>query len=181
MSRQLNPPWLMWGDSKQLEFTAPVGVGEGVDLPPTGQIIRVDYGRPETWRFLFFAQLLDVAVTSEIIDVDVYFDLVPGLGRVQSTLLNFEHYRFPVPLQNYQQIWSTSVVGPLRDPDDDRALNRVELLTFQSLSVNARAIVNGPNAGDHLIIEVAAYFSPNVHVRPEWHNGMFPGSEDETL
>ncbi len=181
MSRQLNPPWLMWGDSKQVEHTQ-VANAEGAVLPPTGQIIRIDYGRPETWRFLLFAQLLDVAVTSEIIEVDVYFDMVPGLGRVQNILRDFEHFNFPSPIANYQQIWSTSVVGPLRNAADDPMLNKVELLTFQSLSVNARVELNGGvNAGDRLVVEVSAYFSPNVHLRPEWQSGMFPGSEDQTL
>lgn len=181
MSRQLNPPWLMWGDSKQVEFTAPAN-SEGEILPPTGQIIRIDYGRPETWRFLLFAQLLDLSITSEIMEIDVYFDVLPGLGRVQNLLRDFEHFHFPSPLALYQQIWSTSVVGPLRVPDDDRALNRVELLTFQSISVNARVeLAEGVNAGDHVVVECSAYFSPNVHIRPEWQSGMFPGSEDQTL
>jgi hypothetical protein len=179
----LNPPWLMWGNSQVIDYDANIlGAGEGgVIVQSPGQVARIDYGRPETWRFLLSAKLLNVGTFSEINSIDVFFDLNIGVGRSQVWLTDFEHYTFPNPLVNNEMIWSTSVVGPLRTPADDPTLNVVQLLTAETIQVAARARFLDFNATDHVQVEVTAMFTPNTHIRPEWSNGDFPGGEHRTL
>jgi len=177
----LNPPWLMWGNSQPIDFQA-IGAGtEGdTEVPAASQFLRIDYGRPETWRFLFFAQITNWAVQSEIATLDVFFDLTPGLGRSQCTIRGFEHFVFSAPATN-QFLWSTSVNGPIRDPDADDTSNKIELIPAQSITLGARLVIGALNQNDLVQVTVHAYFAPNTHVRPEWINGMFPGGEDQTL
>jgi hypothetical protein len=111
----------------------------------------------------------------------VTFDLNIGVGRSQVWLTDFEQYGFPSPLKNGQLIWSTSVLGPPRFANEDPALNRVEFLTAQTIQVAARAKFIDFNQTDHIQIEVSAMFTPNTHIRPEWHDGEFPGGEERTL
>jgi hypothetical protein len=179
----LNPPWLMWGNSQVIDFDARIlGAGEGgMMIQSPGQVARIDYGRPETWRFLLSAKLLNINSESEVNSVEVYFDLNIGVGRTQVWLTDFEHYVFPNPLTNGQMIWSTSVLGPLRDPTASPESNRVDLLTAQTIQVAARADFIDFNETDHVQIEVSAMFTPNTHVRPEWYNGEYPGGEERTL
>lgn len=171
----------MWGNSQPIEFQA-IGTGtEGdTEIPAATQFLRIDYGRPETWRFLFFAQITNWAVQSEIATLDVFFDLTPGLGRAQSTIQGFEHYVFAAPAVG-QILWSTSVNGPVRDPAAVDQTNRIELIPAQSITLGARLVVGALNANDLVQVIVSAYFSPNTHVRPEWYSGQFPGGEDQTL
>lgn len=174
-------PWKMWGNSQPIEFQA-IGTGtEGnTEVPAAAQFLRIDYGRPETWRFLFFAQITNWSVQSEIADLQVFFDLTPGLGRAQSTIRGFEHFVFSAPAVG-QSLWSTSVNGPVRDPDATDQTNRIELIPAQSITLGARMVVGSLNENDLVQVIVSAYFSPNTHVRPEWYSGQFPGGEDQTL
>lgn len=178
-----NPPWLMWGNSQVIDHTflgngSPEG-GLPVDSP--GQVITINYGRPETWRFLFVAKLQNVQTDSEIAQVEVFFDLMPGVGRVTSMIRGFEHYVFPAPLANDQMIWSTSVQGPLRNPDALDDSNIIQLFPAHSIQLAARALLIDFQANDTVQIEIAAHFSPNTHIRPEWFDGEFSGGEDVTL
>ena len=182
-NKVLNPPWLMWGNSQVIDFDANIlGTGEGgVLVPSPGQVARIAYGRPETWRFLLSAKLLNVGSFSEINSIEVFFDLNIGVGRSQVWLTDFEHYTFANPLKNNDIIWSTSVLGPARTVNEDPALNRTELLTAEAIQVAARALFVDFNPTDHVQVEVTAMFTPNTHVRPEWYNGDFPGGEHNTL
>lgn len=181
----LNPPWLMWGNSQVIDFDANIlGTGGegGVDVPSSGQVARIDYGRPETWRFLLSAKLLNVNSASETgPTIQVTFDINIGVGRSQVWLTEFEQYTFPSPMLNGQMIWSTSVLGPPRIAGEDPALNRVELLTAETIQVAARANFSNFTSTDHVQIEVTAMFTPNTHIRPEWHEGEFYGGETKTL
>lgn len=183
MSRRLNSPWLLWGDSVQFSMVAPPGGTEGTTFfPPPGQIIRIDYGRPETWTFLFLCQVNTWNVQAEGVGVSIFVDVTPGLGRVQNTLFGFQRFDFAPPIKPGQQLWSSTAVGPVRNADDTLGANVIRTLTFESLTVGARASVNSSlNAGDQIQLELSCYWSPNSHIRPEWFEGMYPGGENETL
>lgn len=182
--RRLNPPWLMWGNSEVITFS--VGASEtppegAVDVPAPNQLSKVDYGRPETWRFLLYAQILNVQAASETEKIDLYFDLNIGIGRSNSWLNNFEHFVFDHPITVGDVIWSTSVLGPARSATATATENVVELLTAEAIQVRSHASITNFGSGSTVQIEVASYFTPNNHVRPEWFSGQFSGGEDQTL
>lgn len=178
------PPWHLWGDSKLLE-----PVSGGIALSPTSasnQIVRVGYGRPETWRFLFAAQILGGSGTGGAPvspgALVVTWDIITGVGRQSVKLPSFERYNFQwVGLTSVTK-YSTDVIGPVRDdsvaPIVDNN-NRIELLSGQDIQVSATAVLSTVAVGDKVQVQVFAFFTPNVHVRPEWHDLRFPGAETE--
>lgn len=85
------PPWHMWGNTQVIE----VNDTFAVNTPATaGQMLRISYLRPETWRWVFFARLLEAreAAAGESLVVSVGFNLTMGVGRSQITIPNFEQY-----------------------------------------------------------------------------------------
>jgi hypothetical protein len=192
MSKVGAPPWHLWGTTETMKAVS----GQSV---PTSQLARIDYKRPETWRFLFFARVLGTtpAQTGGAgRNVVVVFSVQVGLGRSQSTLGDpsgltgaaFELYNIQVPTQVGTLFYSTSVHGPQRDSTvtpSPQTTNDIELLPAQSIQCTARVVANLDNPGDVALVEVAAYFSPNVHIRPEWFQAdqaleaQFPGGEND--
>ncbi|HET7378504.1 MAG TPA: hypothetical protein VFJ24_00550, partial [Gaiellales bacterium] len=50
-----NPPWITWGNTKNIEVT---GIPLAASISDYVQLVNVRYGRPETWRFFLAATLL---------------------------------------------------------------------------------------------------------------------------
>jgi len=136
----------------------------------TQQLARIDYARPESWHFLFWAQLNEYVGLGGS-KCDLYFDLILGLGRSSVKLDNFEHFVFEnagTPPVRGQTIYSTQAQGPLRFAGDTTP-NLLDDFPAQSVNVNARAVVNiGSGALIVADLTVAAMFAPKSHIRPEW-------------
>ncbi len=163
------PPWLMWGTNHQVRATTTLGLGPGVY---TQQLARADYARPDTWQFLFWAQLNDfVGLTGAF--CDLYFDLTIGLGRSAIQVASFEHFRWEnvggvLPTKG-NVIFSTQAQGPLRLPGD-LVPNLIDDFPAQSINCVCRAVV-GVGSGATVLadVTVAAMFAPKTHIRPEWY------------
>lgn len=178
------PPWHLWGDSKLLE-----PISGGGALSPTvssNQIVRVNYGRPETWRFLFAAKLLGgIGPGGSPVNpgnVVVTFNVTTGVGRQSVTLNAFEQYKFQWNALAQAQKYSTDVIGPARDDSAAPLVdnnNRIDLVSGEDIQVDASAILTTNQVGDTVQVQVYAFFTPNVHTRPEWHEQRFPGDETE--
>lgn len=165
------PPWHLWGNSQSI-----TSITNG---PPqfdsaTQQLVRIDYGRPETWTFVFSALLTASAqnVASVII---VSFDLTIGVGRSTVSIPNFEQYQF-ANTDVGKQIFSTTVSAPKRTPTD-AAGNIISAFSAESIQCVARVVATA-NLSTQATVQVSAMFSPRAHVRPEWYSQHFPGGED---
>jgi hypothetical protein len=185
------PPWHLWGTTQSV----PTSSGGGGFTPPvngSAQLVKINYGRPETWRFIFFAQLVQGENTGlvQFGESAVDFDVTVGLGRASITLTNFERLQIawnpsttaPIGVALY----STSVLAPDRQMVPILAppplSNVISEIVAQDIQVAAR-VRNGSNFPTNLITEVGAFFAPATHVRPDWmlidaeRAEQFPGGE----
>lgn len=186
------PPWAMWGDSKNVT----VEVGTIVQNVASAQIARIAYGRPETWDFFFSVKLVDQNedYAHHIGQIDIWFDVTIGVGRSSVTIPGFEHFMYYAssgsPITHFtigDMKYSTEVIGPGRtdlvlSTDPAAAENRIGEITAQDIQVQARLAYNGWVVGDltprTATIECTSYWSPRVHLRPEWFEGEFRGGEN---
>lgn len=192
------PPWHLWGNSQVIACSDTIVQSNAGN---EGQLIRIAYGRPETWQFLFAARLLEgtQAPADTGNTVNVQFDLTTGIGRSQIIIPAFELYRFAwgragsaqnAPIGSMK--WSSQSLGmrrldpafpatPVSDPDDwdadGRSLsNPVTEIVGQDIQL--RCIVTAASLTSVTAkVEVSAQFAPRTHVRPEWWLDTFPGGE----
>jgi len=179
-------PWLLWGGSSTVEIS-----GAGA---PSSQLARIEYHRPETWRFFFAAQLLDVD-TPPLADVhfQVAFDILPGVGRANFDSSNKTNLLTPPQeltfcLMNFKvpagfnpvgtivtKRWTTSVRSPLLDDEDATSHFPIDTICAKNFQCQANITqsTGGPNITAHFVL--TAFFTPNVHVRPDWEIHRFAG------
>lgn len=167
------PPWHMWGNTQRLRTTVQDSAATANDRITTGgQLARVSYGRPETWRWLFQARLISgpnspVNATS----LEVSFQLVAGIGRSNIRLVtagiaaqdqSFERYDFqwgPLgPFPAGVHLYSTQCLAPNRlyrtdPPFPDQTGNAaagsesasvIETITAQDIQLNVRLVALAP-------------------------------------
>jgi hypothetical protein len=153
------PPWHMWGTSQTLALDGALAEFK------SQQLVKVNYARPENWRFLFAAQLDSVLVGGDTLDVLV--DLIVGLGRSFVSLPVFWTHHFAGPANPGLIVWDTKDTSP--------ALN--QLIVAQDIQCSAR-LRGSFNPALTKRLTISAFFCPNVHIRPEWFAGQFRGNED---
>lgn len=190
-------PWHMWGSSKMVEV-------RNTGFPPlvtTGQIARITYKRPETWSFFFVARLISAGesgVVGSPPTITVAFDLILGVGRASSDvadgalasagfLQGFATFDFQWPLGSVaapigRVKWTSTVPSPaLRDSQTPPVTERVSHFPAQDIQCNARVGFTGATLTDDMArVELAAYFAPRTHIRPEWYSDeadQFRGKE----
>lgn len=161
------PPWHMWGTSQTLDLSAAAGVQP--PNPFTQQLARISYARPESWRFLFWSQLLQSSIAGAGGGVNVSFDLIVGVGRTQVKLATFCSFGFPIigtPATDNVQKWSgRALMPPLNGADTvDRT---VENFVGQDIQCSARVTLFAASLTS-VTIEIGCMFAPASHVRPEW-------------
>lgn len=185
------PPWHLWGNSQIIETRQTGGTGVG-SAPGTGQMAKVAYGRPETWNWIFAATLLEAptpGLPGTSMQVDLYWDLIIGIGRSAIVLESFEHFRWdcnnPNPAPINSQLYSTSVKGNrlesqqgvthTTDPTD------IDQFVAQDIQLKCRLILTTSGNGFTAKVEASAQFAPKTHMRPDWflpsHNAAFRGAE----
>lgn len=175
------PPWHMWGNSQ----TAIVDKSLAISIIQTTQILRVAYGRPETWDFLFRATIIDCNDPTDAGELDVNWNLTVGVGRSHVTLPQFERYVFqwtgmspslPVGMMKY----SGQVETPVRD--DSLTTPNPGVMTdivAQDIQLQADLLfTGGATPIKQITVQLDAFFTPKVHIRPEWFKSEFPGEED---
>jgi hypothetical protein len=185
-------PWHMWGDSVLL--TSEVDVNGGNTA--SGQLIRINYGRPETWSFFFAAELVDGFTGNPNMDVAVLIDVITGVGRTSfdtqaaGNVLaapGFARFMFrfagpfaptPETVKKYTSVGS----GPaLDDTLAPAVFPSIDRLVAEDIQVRARVRSSG-GPGDFAKVNITAFFAPRSHVRPEWwsdkdDHGRFRGNE----
>ena len=179
MNALSTPPWHMWGNSDGINF--PVPSGQTGIATSNGQLAHVDYKRPDTWQFFLSCAVTNFVYQGAAVPaLDVYFNLTLGVGRGSTTISGFEHYHWDLPAEVGIVRYSTEVIGPPRvtgstDP------NITSEFPAQQINCTYRATLFVPAGADATCaIQVAAYFAPKTHIRPEWFEQIakYNGGED---
>jgi hypothetical protein len=173
-------PWDMWGTSQ----TFTVDHSLLTILSSGGQIVKINYGRPETWNFFFGARFLAVTDPDDAGQINVYFNLTVGTGRSSIDLPGFEHYIFswpaappPAPLGEFK--YSTSVIAPPRNDLTPTVLDDITEIIAQDIQCNVSVdFTGGATPVKQAQVEVTAFFAPMTHIRPEWFLRRFSGGEE---
>lgn len=179
-------PWQMWASDAQLIVTAPVGL-PGPQLT-TPQLSRVDYGRPETWQFFFFANLAESnpGPGGSPCEYTIAFDVFLGNGRSAISIPNFCVMKIGSndASPSFSRRWTTSTRAPVYDPLETEGPIISEFVA-QSINCSARVQITAGSVTDPAIgnVIVSASFAPKSHVRPEWFrpSSKFRGGEDNGL
>lgn len=179
MAETTIPPWHMWGSSSNAELQGSPLVSSSVE---TNQLARIEYRRPDTWSFLFVCKFLDILVASPVA-IAVDFQLIIGVGRETVTLNPFIRFEFgaaellpSVPVVKY----ATQAQSPPPSPFlfSPVTVNTTTEFPAQSISCNAIVFSEGSiNAGNVAKFNVAAFFAPRTHIRPDWFKHDFTGAE----
>jgi len=167
----------MWGTNKRIDIGA---FGPASPINGSEQIVKVGYGRPDTWSFLLQGQLVDLTTTGAGgLTIELFFVVLIGLGRTNFRIPAFEHYTW-VNGEQDKLIYSTEVLGPTRSAADtvENLIRDIPAETID-VGVSYTATVTGSMSILSAALNVGAFFAPKVHVRPEWHEGRFPGGETE--
>lgn len=157
------PPWHMWGNSQRIEGIVQDTVG---DRPPTnGQMVRINYGRPESWHWMLSAKLLEGpdAGAGDTLQISVDFDLITGIGRSaidirqqpltsQTAFKTFESYTFawgPAALifPAGAMIWTTQVLAPNRNYRNDPPFPNYDGVPVPG------AFITTPSIIDHIVAQ----------------------------
>lgn len=176
-------PWHLWGGDAAFD----IGGDSPASIQGTTQIARVNYGRPETWRFLAFAQLdalPNPPAPQANAPLVVIYNLTIGVGRtvlqLPAVILGFGQGSTTLAQGQvaYGQVIPSQ--GQLVQAQDGSAIAAVssnsETFVASDIQVNVTAewlIIPAPSAR----VRCSVLFAPNVHVRPEWFERRFPGDE----
>lgn len=173
------PPWHMWGNRLDLVCNHTL-----VLRPETStQIVKLAYGRPDTWKWLFVAQIVQADILDEAGRLRVSWDLITGEGRSLVQIPDFEVFRFvwlagSIPLNLPK--WSQQAAAPARDDTAVTVPNFVDSLATQDLQLNVRCLYTDATTPiQNLTVRLDAYFAPVNHFRPEWLQGRFRGKEND--
>ncbi len=175
-------PWHMWGTTQIGSLTGVALVSSSFRTP---QLVRINYGRPETWNFLLWVQLISASAD---VPVAVNFDFIvtTGLGRTSVTIDPFVRVNFPLVETTSANINATKpfrVTTQVQMPEviaSDTEPNVIRYFPGQDIQVSARVESTGSiNAGNVLRFQVGAWLAPKTHIRPEWFQdeNQFRGSE----
>lgn len=174
-------PWHMWGSYAIVQVPHPSS--SATQFVQSQQLARLNYGRPDSWKFLLAARLLEApdGVDDNNVDVIVDFDLIVGIGRTSVTLggrpgepgfarIVF-HYSGPASAQVGVLKWTTQTQTP--DLDNRTSPGVVlPLIEFpaQDIQCSTRVTTQSASAQDvRTVVEVHSYFAPSTHLRPEWY------------
>jgi hypothetical protein len=188
-AREGLPPWHLWGTQETV--VAQSGVMFTPAVVASQQLTRVAYKRPDTWHWLFFARLLEGPSPGpgQGASLVINFDVTIGLGRSNVQLVGFETFSWSwgtgdSPPTSVVMFSSTSR-GSLRTfpPPATPVDNLISELVAQDVQVNAR-IQNGSNFVSSIRCEVASFFAPKSHIRPDWYSDgplevQFTGAENQ--
>src|SRR4029077_17426023 len=114
------PPWHLWGNTQQ-QSVLPLGGGAVPLVATASQLCKVEYGRPETWHWLFQAKLLsgpNTVAPGDHVTLTVHWDLIVGIGRSAMVLTDFDVFSFNwndgAAFPFGQQIWSNQTLSPAK-------------------------------------------------------------------
>lgn len=164
------PPWHMWGSTQVISCSTAGGVG----TVSSTQLVRINYGRPEAWRFLAHVAL--PAGTPAAASITVNFKAIMGIGRASVTLSPLAQFTPGASLAIGASSWQTrsfqpNFDGTLTTANPDDAMVAQDVQAWAEMTANVSAL-NVP-------VQVSLMFAPNVHVRSDWYKGIFEETFEE--
>lgn len=169
----------MWGSSQALNPT--IQGPSGTSGQASGQLARINYGRPENWRFLFGLEILQVPQEAPVftLNLNVNFDLIIGVGRSHFTISSFANFLIVgtpgqlVAGAGNNVFWTSKVQTRLNfgTAPELALVENIDVFPAEDIQCSARALaITGPSVhvGQPVALNVHAYFAPSTHVRPEW-------------
>jgi hypothetical protein len=199
MLNATQPPWHMWGNTQRVTVQR---LATGVDLDVVssfeGQMLKVSYGRPDSWHWVLAAKLISSGPALGIYDigppqinafgrVDVRWHVTIGLARSVLPIKSFETHTFlwdsggsAAQAPNGLLLWSTQTNGNrLSDVQTGRTPLAIdEKVTCQEIvaqEIQVQAEVDFTSLGGQAfpppqsaVLELTAFFAPKTHVRPDW-------------
>lgn len=177
-------PWHMWGNKVELVSTVTSGT---TISPANAQLLKVAYGRPETWSFWFGARIVQASALSTGCTIQALVDVTPGVGRTvfqteQPASMGlgavpgraFSKFVWDVPagpgtdLLALPKKWSTRGVTPLTDDRDATSFQFVDWIAAQDLQVGVTLLLTTIDQEITVRVEVTGLVAPRTHLRPEW-------------
>lgn len=169
----------MWGSSQAFVISEANG-----NFSTSRQLANVDYHRPDSWHFNFVARVSSNVLSGGPLPfgLTVTFSLRWGVGRSNSEIQTFAYMYFTSG--EFSGAGSSNGAYRICDRINSNPLNAnlaspppnvFEVITAQSIQCNAECLYLGapPAAPTQIFVEMAAYFSPRTHVRPDWSNGDY--------
>lgn len=201
--RANDAPWKMWGTTETFRApltTQPLSVGPIPAPRDTHQLGRVAYKRPESFRFLFHARIVEApaspgpVVDGEFVNLTVVWEIITGVGRTQSIQDEFARVNWlyadgPAPTGRVKWLTQTNSPPLLEDTSGLVLTSTTPVQVIVGEDIQCRAFVHAftPETwftpGAVAVVEVTALFAPNVHQRPDWFHPdgpieqVFPGDE----
>lgn len=166
-------PWKMWGNTQTLTVGAGGSAGKEV------QLVKIAYRRPESWRFLLFAEIENEAGGAT--RSEAAFSLITGLGRASVNISGVPGYRYDgfarfvwdvaIPVAQRRPKWATRVQQPNMN-DVSGLTDWTDVIVGQDIQL-AGNVYGNPGT----VITIGAFLAPAVHVRPDWFQEEFDGNE----
>jgi hypothetical protein len=176
----------MWGTSQAL---APIVQGPGGTVQNASQqLAKIQYRRPDTWRFMFGLVLDNVPnAGGGTVTVTANIDLIVGIGRSviripaergpNSVAPGFAQFitSYTGTQGNGRTLWTTATRTPILNVDPlDIHRPLIDMFPAEEIQVSARVYAFGgggnPAIGQPIHVTVHAYLAPISHVRPDWYS-----------
>lgn len=173
-------PWHMWGDSKTVE----VATSGGLVQREESQILRINYGRPESWCFVLGAQIVDQSGQNDAGTLlTCAFTISVGVGRSVLTIPGWHLFTFDFggvsPIGRV--LWTNTVanrVGVVAGaPDVFTTTSWIDSMVAQDIQLKTTVALDSVGEATRAKVAMHAYFAPKTHIRPEWFLHHFPGNE----
>jgi len=187
-------PWHLWGTTATVVSNQRGAISQ--------QLARVNYARPESWSFFFGARILTLDNTTALnpVSIAVQWDVMLGVGRSSfstpnllgpSALATPRTYQ-PFAFFAWRAIPENTLVGDILnnpryttqtrtqplDDADATSFQTIDSFCAQDIQVSA-VVTQSSNIVVQCTLELTAYLAPRVHVRPEWFEEKFRGSENQ--
>lgn len=178
-------------------------VAATASIPVTVPLARIAYKRPESWRFIFSAELLIAPgfVLPGDTYVQVNHNVTTGIGRTifssaglrninydtlgpEDAFVKFQWARAGASSFQYGlRKWTTKALSPplLENlpPLVNPPTTETEVIVGQDIFVETSvAAVMAGGFIPEIKVKVGAFFAPQTHIRPDWYRNV-PGKQSD--
>jgi hypothetical protein len=165
-------PWHMWGSTQSGTL---VGIPVAASTFTSGQLVRVNYSRPDTWSFLLWVKFFNAFADSPVA-INIQFNLLVGIGRSVVNVTPFKVFQFTPGQLTAALInsgsavnFATQIQAPTVNVAAGDGPNNVATFPGQDIQISASVGSTGSiNNGNQINVEVGAFVAPRTHVRPDW-------------